>query len=114
MYHGIQNKYFVDILPLRDVILEVRSVTDHKTLLCPFFLPVSVSDECGRAREHWRSTARLGCLVSLWQTVPALTCSCRYQILRVPTLCPEKLACPILIVLSCSNPVLGCPGLFPK
>lgn len=38
--------------------------------------------------------------------------------LRVLTLCPEKLvflnSCPLMVVLSCSDPVLGCPGLFPK
>lgn len=54
------------ILPLRDGILEVRSVTDPETLLCPFFLPgcQSVSDKCGRAREPRRSPERQGGLVS--------------------------------------------------
>lgn len=98
-------------------------------ILCPypFFLPAcpGVSHPWGRAGGPRRSPERGGGLVSL-VAVPDGEHSCRTWCVPVVTrwfcvltgLCPEKLAflnsCLLMMVLSCSSPILGCPGPFPE
>lgn len=56
------------ILPFRDVILEVWSVTGHEVLLCHCFMcgyPQSLGKKSRWARENWRNQEGLESPVSL-------------------------------------------------
>ena len=76
----------------------------------------SLWKKCRWAREHWRNqeirtSGFLIVAVLGEEHGPNLECFCHYQVLSREWAFQSS---PLRIVLSCSDPTLGCPRLFPK